>query len=143
MATVLTDEQVERDQRALLAGLDLICAKPIIWGETDCGAFPANIHVAAGRPDFYWRQRGKYKTAEELKALLGPLGLYRGLMRVAKEQGWVQIAPEHARLMDIGIVRTPDGHACVIRGIKNWLAPVGYGFAEVVDDGVLRAWSVS
>lgn len=100
---------------------------PLEFGKMDCSLWAADwVRLRTGI-DLADAWRGQYRTRRDYMRMLLAEG---SLIRVAdraltRRLRCPRIAPEAAKMGDIGIVVTTDGPALAVRGRNEWLAKTG------------------
>jgi hypothetical protein len=125
------------------AALTRWCQSDMVWGEDDCLMALANIYMAALGVDPAAAWRGRYRTERGARRLMGKGGVLKATTKGAGSVGWRRIAPAKALPGDLGVARTVNGAAGVIRHGDYWIGRRDRGFSAVDDRAVAAAWRVT
>lgn len=126
--------------RAIDAALADWCESDMTWGTDDCLMGLANIYVVALGIDPASAWRGRYRTERGARRVMGRGGVLRAVGHGARSVGWQRIKPAEARPGDLGVARTINGHAGVIRHRRDWLGRRDRGFTAIPPEYVVTAW---
>lgn len=128
---------------AIAAAVERACGEPVVWGETDCLMFPANIYrdVLGRDPAAPWR--GRYKTRRGALRVMGRGGVVGTIETAAATMGWPEIEVAEARVGDLGVIATQLGPAGAVFDGRFWVGHVELGFSAWARPLAHRAWRVA
>ena len=138
-------------EKAVVAALADAGQSEMQWGVDDCALWAANIIRDALGYDPAKAFRGRYKTRNGARRLLGEAGLIGAMRKAARRHKWKRINPENARAGDMGLIWTTievrgkqvATLATVICRDKEWFVGRNeLGFTGVRAKNVAAAWSV-
>lgn len=114
------DADVSRQalERALLAAMG--SPEPMRWGTDDCALWCANILKAALSYDGAARFRGRYRSRNGAKRVLGQGGLGAALKAAARKHKWRRIAEGAEQVGDIGLLMLGSVPVTVICRAPGW-----------------------
>lgn len=144
MDSFVTRTQLER---AVLAGMDRACERPMQWGVDDCALWVADILKEAFGRDFAAKFRGRYQSRRGAMRVLGRGGLLKAVRTAARSRRWKRIHPSGAKPGDVGLAWTlfegkPVLATAVCRAPGWFVARNERGFSAVPADKVAVTWSV-
>jgi hypothetical protein len=142
------DAELKRQRlaEALESAVETAEVTQAAWGVDDCVLWCANVLKEALDFDPVSGIRGKYDSQETAHALIGKQGLAAGLRYRAKKFGWVRIAPERAKIGDLGILKdfATGTQTCVLKFKGRFWAARGWaGIVLIPEDKISSAWSVA
>lgn len=108
-------------ETALLAAIEEAMSGPFVWGARDCCTSACDALIALGFPDAAASWRGRYADEAEAEAILAAGGGMAQVVGAAfAAQGWPPIAPEAARLGDLGLVMSALGPSLALFDGARW-----------------------
>lgn len=116
--------------------------RPVVWGESDCCLWVADIakEMTGIDPAAPWR--GEYASEEEAMKLM-PLGLVNTLIKRFRDLHWPRISIKTAKTGDIGIARNDETPAAVVvkTHMDDWWVGRGVcGVTYAPPEQVIMAW---
>ncbi len=110
------------------------------WGRDDCLMALADIVLVATGRDVAKGYRGRYRSRRGALRVLGKGGVAGAVAKAARALAMRPAVAAACRTGGLGLVKTADGPAGVMRHGFLWIGRLDGGFSAYPSKAVYRAW---